>query len=152
MCYQEELQEAIESPEAFMQKLLSATTAAGKAFTIARLRPRLENAVMDATGLAWEGIVPVLENIDSIEGYQAALDGPGAFLESLLSAASPFATQMAVAQAEAQLRPLVEAGGVAWEQAVIVLGGFDLEELRQGVVDPGALASRVIDLVGELGF
>ena len=148
VCQQEELQEAIESPEAFVQKLLSSTSEVGKTLAIARLQPRLEKALVAATGMAWEGIVPVLKHIDSMKDLQAALDGPAAFLESLLSAASPYAMQMALARVEAQLRPLLNARGVAWEQAATVVGLFDLQELQQGVMDPGGLVARVVDLVG----
>lgn len=47
----------------------------------------------------------------------------------------------------AQLRPLAGGRGVTRGEAVAVLGSFDLQELRHGVVDPGALVTRVIDLV-----
>lgn len=150
----EELQAALSDPEALLNSLLSTAadtaTAAGKAFAIARMRPLLEEAVLNATGLGWEGIVPVLNLIDSMDDLQAALDGPEAFMQTLLSAASPFATQLALARLEPQLRPIAEGRGVAWDHvltALTVSGGlFTIEELQAGVTDPQALMSRVLEL------
>jgi hypothetical protein len=145
----DELQAAIENPQRLVDNLLSVASAASKAFAIARLQPVIEQAVLDAIGLSWEQITPVLELIDSLDELQAAIACPGAFVEALLSATSPYALQVALVRLEANMRPLVEAENVRWADALTVLEHFGLEELRVGVLEPQALLALVIDLVGS---
>jgi hypothetical protein len=63
-------------------RIIASGTAAKK-LAIMHLKPRLE-PYLQAQGLEWADVVPVLETIDSIEELRAAFDDPEALLEWVL--------------------------------------------------------------------
>ena len=58
----EEIQQAIEHPEAFMRELATASAPAARKWALAKARPRIEPA-LKRHGLAWEDVLPILETI-----------------------------------------------------------------------------------------
>jgi hypothetical protein len=145
----EELQVAVENPQQFVDDLLTVTSTASKAFAIAKLRPVLEVAVKESTGLDWDRFSPVLELIESLDDLSVAITNPELLLETLLSAASPYALQVALACVEDKLRPLVEDAHVPWDEAVQVLELMDVADLRANVSQPQLLLDYVIGLLQD---
>ena len=58
-------------------------------------------------GLAWEGVIPALEMVDSLEELEKLADQPEAFLERLLTvAAGPAATGLLIARRKPEAGPI----------------------------------------------
>ena len=76
----EELQAAVNDPEAFLDRVLRSSGPAAKKLAIMHLKPRLD-PYLRARGLEWEDVVPVMGTIDSVEELRAAAADPVALLE-----------------------------------------------------------------------
>ena len=101
----EELQAAINDPEAFMSRLLQAGTPlarklamqAAKRAIIARLRPALEPHLAKQH-LAWADVLPLVEAVDTIDELQSALTDPLTFATKLAQASKSAAKKLAKEQ------------------------------------------------------
>jgi hypothetical protein len=78
----DDVQRAIDDPDTFMASLAVAATPAAKRLLIAKARPMLQPYVQEA-GSTWDEVVPVLEQLDSREEVQKAIDDPEMFMASL---------------------------------------------------------------------
>jgi hypothetical protein len=77
----EEVIEGAKDPEAFFQKLLSATSPVAIRLAICKLRPRIEPVIVKQ-GLTWADVLPALEMIDSMAEVKEAAENPAAFVKT----------------------------------------------------------------------
>jgi hypothetical protein len=109
------------------------------------LRPVLEPHLRKQ-GLEWADIIPVLEEVDSIEELKAAVEEPAAFLEQLAKASSPAAKKLAIVHLKPVLEPHLRKRkrGLRWSDIVPVLEEVDsLQELKAAVEEPAAFLERL---------
>jgi hypothetical protein len=133
----------IADPVAFVERVSRASGPAAKKLAIMHLKPRLEPH-LQARGLEWADVVPVLETIDSIEELREAVDDPEALLERVSRASGPAAKKLAIMHLKPRLEPYLQARGLEWADVVPVLETIDsIQELREAVDDPEALLERV---------
>jgi hypothetical protein len=112
---------------------------------LAQLRPKLEYCLRKQ-GLEWADIVPVLEEVDSLEELKAAIAEPAAFLKRLAEAAGPAAKKMAIMRLKPALEPHLRKQGLEWADAVLVLEEVDsVEELKAAMAEPIALFERLTE-------
>jgi hypothetical protein len=76
----EEVIEGAKDPEAFFQKLLSATSPVAIRLAICKLRPRIEPVIVKQ-GLTWADVLPALEMIDSMAEVNEAAENPAVFIK-----------------------------------------------------------------------
>ena len=95
----EELQKALQDPDAFLASAADATTPAAKGLLIPKARSSLE-PVLKQMVLAWEDAVPVLERIDSCEELQLATEDPESFPPSLIDASTSMGKQLSIDDAD----------------------------------------------------
>jgi hypothetical protein len=74
-----ELQAAAKDPMSFVQEVANTAGQTAKKLAIMHLKPQLE-PYLQAQGLEWADVVPVLETIDSLEELRAATEDPEALL------------------------------------------------------------------------
>ena len=77
----EKLIEGAKDPEAFFQKLLSATSPAAIRLAICKLRSRVEPVVVKQ-GLTWADVLPALAMIDTMAEVKEAAENPAAFIKT----------------------------------------------------------------------
>jgi predicted protein tyrosine phosphatase len=112
------------------------------------LRPVL-GPYLAKRGLEWADVVPVLEEVDSIEELKQAAADPAAFLEQLVNASGPAAKKLAIMHLKPRLDPYLKARELEWADVVPVLETIDsIEELRTAAADPEALLERVSQASG----
>ena len=86
----DELQAALDDPEAFFASLLSAAGPAGKKVALAKLRPLLE-PVLAKRDLTWGDALTAIEAMADMDSLQQAMDAPEAFVRELLATVGPVA-------------------------------------------------------------
>ena len=80
----EDVQSALDDPEAFAKKLLATVVGpAAKKLLIGQLRPRLEPTLMKLQGISWAQALPALERIDDLMVLDAGLRDPAALVGQL---------------------------------------------------------------------
>jgi hypothetical protein len=148
-----EVQEAIEDPQAFMDKWLATELREETRKKLyMRLRLRLEPEVLTC-GLAWADVeVPVQAELEEIKTLQDCADlistfiaDPVAFVERVSRASGPAAKKLAIMHLKPRLEPHLQARGLEWADVVPVLETIDsIEELCAAVGDPEALLERIL--------
>ena len=139
----EELEAAIDDPEAFCRQLLSAVGPVGKRIALAKLRPKLEAMLARQHKLLWADALPALELVDSLEEIQAAVDDPDAFVQRLMAAAGPAAKAMLTAKLRGLLIPIVAKRGLVWEDIALQMEMMSsMEDLEQAMADPEAFLTQ----------
>ena len=78
----EEIQAALDDPDAFLQSLMAAAGPAAKAMLTAKLRGVLM-PIVARRGLVWEDIALQMEMMSSMEDLEQAMADPEAFLAQL---------------------------------------------------------------------
>ena len=131
-------------PESLLTRLLSAVGPVGKRVALARLRPKLEPAVV-RLGLAWEDATPAMQLVDSLEELQAAVAAPEAFLQKLQAAAGPAAKALLVARLRPVLSPLLRARGLGWVDIEMMAS---VEELQKALAEPEAYLDDLLQAAG----
>ena len=140
----EELEAAIDDPEAFCRRLLSAVGPVGKRIALAKLRPKLEATLATGHGLLWADALPALELVDSLDEIQAAVDDPEAFLLQIIAAAGPAAKAMLMAKLRGLLMPIVAKRGLVWEDIALQMEMMSsMEDLEQAMADPEAFLAQL---------
>ena len=81
----EELQAAVADPGGNLAKLAKTSIPLAKKLAIMKLKPKMEARLLKQ-GLEWSDVLPVLEQVDTVEELQAAVTDPQAFLKHLASA------------------------------------------------------------------
>ena len=76
------IQQAIEDPEGFMQNLAAASRPEARKWALAKARPRMDSW-LKIQGLAGEGVLPVLESIDTVVDIQQTIEDPEGFMQNL---------------------------------------------------------------------
>ena len=99
----EELQEALDNPEEFFERLARAAGPVAKRMLIAKLKPAIW-PVAKKMGLLWTDVIALLELVDTTAELQEAMEGPEAFLEKMAGALGPAAHRLILAK----LRPVME--------------------------------------------
>jgi hypothetical protein len=143
----EEIQEAIEDPQAFMDKWLATKLREETRKRLyMRLRLRLEPEVL-RYGLVWADVeAPIQAELEEIKTLQDWADlistfiaDPVAFVERVSRA-----KKLAIMHLKPRLEPHLRARGLEWADVVPVLETIDsIEELRAAVDDPEALLEQV---------
>lgn len=132
----EELQEALDNPEAFLTKLASASGPAAKRFLVAKLRPKFE-PMLKERGMLWDDVLLALEAVDSFEELQQALEDPAALVDMLAASLGPAATRFLIAKLRPTFEVAVAKLGLAWNDVLPVLEKVDtFEELEKALEDP----------------
>lgn len=132
----EELEAAVMDVETFLYNLACSLGPAAKRMAIAKLRPRLEVPLAKML-LTWDDIVPVLNEIDSIEELQAALEAPEVLLTKLANLGGTAGRRFIVAKLRPKLEPVIKQAGLLWSEVVDVLLLVDtLEELQAAMGNP----------------
>merc|ERR1719331_2701302 len=103
----EELQDAHENPSEFLEKVARSTGPAAKKYAMMKLRPKLKPH-LEKQGLTFEDVRPALEQVDTIEELQAAVENPSEFLENLARSTGPAAKKYAMIQLRPKLKPHLE--------------------------------------------
>ena len=85
----EELEAALDDPEAFVAGLLSAVGPVGQRIALAKLRPKLEPLLASRHAMSWEDALPALELVESIAELEAALEDPAALLLQITEFVDP---------------------------------------------------------------
>ena len=140
----QELEAAIDDPEAFCRQLLSAVGPVGKRIALAKLRPNLEATLATRHALLWADALPALELVDSLEEIQAAVNDPDAFVQTLMATAGPAAKAMLTAKLRGLLIPIVAKRGLVWEDIALQMEMVSsMEDLEQAMADPEAFLAQL---------
>ena len=144
----EELLRAIEDVDGFLRDLAAVGGRAARRMAIARLRPSFEMGIAKLC-LTWEDVLPVLEQVDTLEELQQALEDPDAFLAHLGAAAGPAARRFVIAKLRPKLEPLAIEMGLTWSDVLAVLELIDTpSELQAAANDPEAFFVRLATALG----
>jgi hypothetical protein len=153
----EELQDAVNDPVGLVERLKLRAGPAAKKLAIALIKPAVEPHLRKG-GLEWADIVPVLEEVDSLEELRAAVTDTTGFLARIAAAGGPAAKKLAIMHLRPCLDPYVKKHGLEWADIVPVLEEVDsLEELRAAVADTTGFLARIaaagfLTLIGENEF
>jgi fructose-specific component phosphotransferase system IIB-like protein len=148
----EDLEDALEIPEAFLDKLIASAGPAALRFTVAKLRPKLE-PLLTQHSLTWEDVLPALELVKSVQDLEAALQDPEAFLDKLTRSAGPVARRFLVAKLRPKLESLLAQHSLTWEDAVPALELVkSVEELQAALEDPGVFLAKLTTSVGPVAL
>merc|ERR1719191_2414891 len=140
----EELEAAIDDPEAFCRQLLSAVGPVGKRIALAKLRPKLEATLATRHALLREDALPALELVDSLGEIQAAVNDPETFLQRIVAAAGPAAKAMLTARLRGVLMPIVAKRGLVWEDIALTMEmRSSVDDLEQAMADPEAFLAQL---------
>eukprot|EP00935_MAST-01C_sp_MAST-1C-sp1_P001281 g1281.t1 len=125
-----ELKAVIADPIKLLEQIVKTGGAAAKQVAIVWLQPAFQ-AYLTERGLAWTDLVPVLEQVDSMEELRSAVAAPEALLERLTAGSGPAAKRLAIALLRPPLEAHLRERGLAWTDLVPVLEQVDsMEELR----------------------
>jgi hypothetical protein len=108
----DDLQVAMEDPQAFLDKLLADSGPAAVKLAIGKLRPQLK-PLIENEGVEWVDALPAIETVGSLDDLQAAMEYPQAFLDKFLADIGPAVVKLAIGKLRSQLEPLVMQK-VAW--------------------------------------
>jgi predicted protein tyrosine phosphatase len=107
------------------------------------LKPPLEPHLAKH-GLEWSDVVPVLEEVDSIDELKEAAADIGSFLEKLANASGPAAKKLVIMHLKPQLEPHLAKQGLEWADVVPVLEEVDsIDELKEAIESPMAFLDRI---------
>jgi hypothetical protein len=107
------------------------------------LKPPLEPHLAKH-GLEWSDVVPVLEEVESIDELKEAAADVGSFLEKLANASGPAAKKLAIMHLKPKLAPHLAKQGLEWADVVPVLEEVEsIDELKEAVEYPMAFLDRV---------
>jgi hypothetical protein len=133
----EELKGAFADPTKFLkEKLMQKGGPVLKKLAIVHLKPKL-TPHLDAIGLEWADVLPVLEAVDSIDELQTAATDPAALLQQIAAASVPAAKKLAIVHLKPKLTPYLCESGLEWADMLPVLEAVDsIAELKQAVLQP----------------
>jgi hypothetical protein len=140
--------------EQLLRDLATASVLAAKKLAIVHLKPKLE-PYLKKQGLAWADVVPMLEQLDSIEEVEGAVAGSEQLLCDLAKASAPAAKKaaimkkhikfctfpfrwvkkmLAMVRLKRKLGPYLTKQGLDWREVVPVLKKLgSLDELQNAV-------------------
>ena len=147
----EELEAALDDPEAFMKTIAAAAGPAAKCMAIARLRPQLEPLLaLKAEGIEWADAASVMDMISTVQQLQHAAEDPEGFVETVLATVvGPAAMKLAVAKLKPKMLPVVQRQGLVWEDVAPALELVDrAAELEAALDDPDAFLARLLSTTG----
>ena len=148
----QELEAAIDDPEAFLKQLLAAVGPVAKQLALAKLRPRVEPVLATRHACAWEDVLPVIEAVADVEHLEQALEDPEAFLAGVLATVGPVAKKMALAKLRPALEAPIAKHGLEWADVTPALELMDsVEELEAALDDPEAFVAGLLSAVGPVG-
>jgi hypothetical protein len=134
----DELKAAIKEPVAFLEQIAKGSPRIAKKLAIMHLKPLL-GSCLTKHGLEWSDVVPVLEEVDSVEELKEAVADAEGFLERLANACGPAAKKLAIMHLKPPLEPCLAKHGLEWSDVVPVLEEVDsVEELREAIGYPMA--------------
>merc|ERR1719337_539475 len=108
-----ELEAKLQDPTAFLERSAKSMGPAAKKIVLAKLRSKLEPR-LKKRGMEWADVAPALEEVDSVEELQAALQDPTAFFEGLAKSMGPAAKKIALAKLRSKLEPRLKKQGLEW--------------------------------------
>jgi hypothetical protein len=142
----DEVEGAIADPEQFLRKLAKASAPAAKKLAIMRLKPKLE-PYLKKQALEWADVVPMLEELCSIQEVEDAIADPEQFLRKLVEASAPAAKKLAIMYLKPKLEPYREKQGLEWADAVPMLEelGSIEEEVEGAIADPEQFLRKLVE-------
>jgi hypothetical protein len=134
----DELKAAVKEPVAFLERIAEGSHLIAKKLAIMHLKPPLE-LHLAKHGLEWADVVPVLEEVDSVEELKGAVADIGNFLEKLANTSGPAAKKLAIMHLKPPLALHLAKHGLEWADVVPVLEEVDsIEELKAAIESPMA--------------
>jgi len=141
----DELQNAIEDPEEYLQK---ATFALGRDIVLAKVMDMLK-PVCERRKIPWEPVKKLVSDIESLEDLQEIAADPGMLLKKV----SSLGLEVAMAKACEVLQPLVAKRGIPWAPVSKLLDEVDsLGELESIASDPDAFLKKVSSIGLEVAM
>jgi hypothetical protein len=101
-------------------------------------------------GLIWGDVLPVLEEMDSINELRAAVQEPLVFLERLAEGSHRIAKKLAIMHLKPPLEPHLAKHGLEWADVVPVLEEVDsIDELKAAMDFPVVFLQRIVEAGDE---
>merc|ERR1719253_5107 len=96
------------------------------------MRPKLEPR-LKKRGFEWADIAPLLEQVDTVEEVEQAIEDPEAFFKGLMNSSIPLAVKLM----RPKLEPRLKKRGFEWADIAPLLEQVDtVEEVEQAIEDP----------------
>jgi predicted protein tyrosine phosphatase len=144
----DELKAAVREPGAFFERIAEGSHLIAKKLAIVHLKPPLK-PYLAKHGLEWADVVPVMEEMDSIDELKEAVADIGSFLENLANASGLAAKKLAIMHLKPPLEPHLAKHGLEWADVVPVLEEVEsIDELKEAVVDVGSFLERLVNARG----
>tara|TARA_B100000900_G_scaffold330989_1_gene291591 strand:- start:29 stop:2101 length:2073 start_codon:yes stop_codon:yes gene_type:complete len=143
------LQDAVDNPYDFLNKLLDETGPVGKKITISKVKPLIEKELID-NNLEWDDIKPTLEVISDISLLKDALDDPNTFINELFNKGGPLGQKYILSKLEKSLKPILEKYNLSWEDVQPFIEIItDINKIQKGLDNPNEF---VLDLLDKMDF
>ena len=145
----DELKNALDDVNAFIEKLSLTVGDAAIKVAIAKLHPKLR-PFLAKHSLEWADVKPALELLDT-KRLCSALEQPEAFFTELTSAAGPAVQKMMIAKLRPRIRPYLSKYNLEWDDVLPVLTQVDeIDELKQALKSPEDFLMRLMSKAGPL--
>ena len=148
----DEIERAVECPDAFLDGLVATAGPIGMRMALARLRPKVE-PLLNSDGVAWKDALPAIELLADMDYLQQAVEHPDVFVQQLLSVSGSAGKKIALAKLRPVLEPKLTERGLAWEDATHVLELIDsIDEIERAVECPDAFLDGLVATAGPIGM
>jgi hypothetical protein len=147
----EAIKTAIQDPQSYFDKLLTAAGPVAKQFALALLKPKL-TPILEPIPLNWTDVLPAIELISSADRLQKAVAHPDVFLKELLVAAGPAGKKVALAKLRPALADRLKEKGLEWDDVAPAIELMcTVTELTDAVSNPGAFVQKLVTAAGPAG-
>ena len=146
----DEIERAVECPDAFLDGLVATAGPIGMRMALARLRPKVE-PLLNSDGVAWKDALPAME-LEYLSLLQVAND-PDEFVQQLLSVSGSAGKKIAVARIRSTLEPKLTERGLAWEDVTPVLELIDsIDQIERAFVSPDRFLDSLMSAAGPIAM
>jgi len=147
----DELQDALQDPAKFFERLVTETGPAGKKLLLAMIRPKAQ-PFLASKDLEWADVLPALEMIQTRDRLQAALNDPATFLERLATETGPSGKRLLIAMIHPKAKPLLARKGLEWADVRPALELIETrDQLQAALQDPARFLERLATETGPSG-
>jgi len=142
----EELQQLVEDPQQFMDRIVKKSGPIAKKWAMAQLKKLLEPKLKQK-GLQWDDMLIVIERLDEPGKIEAAVKDPAAFFDGLGEEVWPVAVRFGLAQLRPKLEEKLTKEGIVWKdvQARVAETIGNKEELEAFAKDPVTKLKEVLE-------
>jgi predicted protein tyrosine phosphatase len=141
----EQLQGSAAHLESFMGSLARDSEKIALKCAIAKLRPKVQQ-VLNKCGLQWTDLLPIIEQVDSLEELQEGAVDPDGFLELLAKRSKAIAVRMFITRLWPKLGPILSSQGLQLQSAEVV----SVIELADSLEELEVAAAKPEDFVESL--